>query len=197
MYDHRDFESRTNTVALMILTGVISVSAALAVKNPLGSWVISSVGTAAYASMYKRFVAPALSDLNAQDYQLPFIVPWHDGFIVARSYHGKEINPYRPWRLLLRDHAVADKPPHLLGYVATERMAQDLCLATTGVRGQQISTTSDHSDAQLFLRGVDEQANYVIRLNLLLRCSRLIFGGLLVIPTTPILILRFVRCQRP
>ncbi len=158
MHDHQNIESRANTIALMVLTGVISFSAAIAVKNPLASWLISSATSATYASVYKRFVAPSLANLNAQHYQLPFIVPWHEGFVVARSHHTKELNPYHPWRLLLRDHVAADKPPHLLGYVATEQMAQDLCMATAGVRGQRASVTSDNPDAQAFLRGVDEQA---------------------------------------
>lgn len=74
---------------------------------------------------YDKVYAAAFVNRNHQPQRL-YEIPWQDGVLVVQPRHHLALNPYRPWRLMMRDERV-DALYLVHGYFANEPLAEQYC----------------------------------------------------------------------
>lgn len=95
---------------------------------PINPWTQTEIGLAvglAFAAAYDRIYAAMFVNRNHQPQTL-YEIPWRDGVLVVQPRHQLHINPYRWWRLRLRDE-MTDRLYAIHGYFATPALADQYC----------------------------------------------------------------------
>ncbi len=126
--------SRTNQFAIFGISLLVAPLSALMSNTAIGGTIAATIISSPLMWGYQKNIARLFSNLQ-QSYQKNYIAPYNEGYLVAQPRHNKQIDPYKPWRLLIRDKT-SDNALTSLEYVQTKEMAQALCHYRSGESGR-------------------------------------------------------------
>lgn len=117
--------SRFNKISKFVLASAADYGPSLLPIHPDAQIAVAIIGTSVVLAGWDRFYAAVFVNRNHQPQSL-YTLPWDDGVLVVQPRHHLAVNPYRPWRLRMRDERL-DSLYMVHGYFSTQALADQYC----------------------------------------------------------------------